>query len=144
MLIIKLMVGITEQNKISNNENHQYQDKTKLDQSPIIYIQQIKSVKRHDFDDKFHVEPRESIKSERIRGIMSNKDLMSVLGLRPSSLLISNRRKQVSHLLSKKKYQPDNSRMFIIKLPPNYSYYANEKDEVSNNDKNNKNNETVC
>jgi len=113
------------QNHIINNYDIQKYEHVKSTQSPITYIQQLRSIESN-FDDmketNFFKHQKLSKSSRENFKVASNQELFNVLGFQPSKLYLN--RKRLSYFLSKNHYQPDNSRIFIIKLPPNQNYYA--------------------
>lgn len=125
-----MLIKISEQSHIINNYDIQkHQD---IKSSPITYVHQLKS-----FDNNFNDMYQKNIfkqqklsKSSRENfKAASNQELFNILGFQPSKLY--SNRKRLSYFLSKNNYQPDNSRVFIIKLPPNQNYYAANNVKIS-------------
>ncbi|XP_070503661.1 uncharacterized protein [Chironomus tepperi] len=120
---------MTEQSHIINNYDIQKQHDVKSTQSPITYIFENNY---HPIHEKSFIKEQKLSKSSRENfKAASNKELFNALGFQPSKLY--SNRKRLSYFLSKNHYQPDNSRIFIIKLPPIQNYYASNNDKIAKN-----------
>ena len=120
-MLANLLVKVAEQSHIINNYDIQKYHDVQATQSPITYIHQLKSFE-NNFEKNIFKQQKLSKSSRENFKAASNQELFNVLGFQPSKMYLNQKR--LSYLLSKNHYQPDNSRIFIIKLPPNQNYYA--------------------
>ncbi|CAG9808048.1 unnamed protein product [Chironomus riparius] len=120
-LLANLLLKVSEQSHIINNFDIRKYHDVYSTQSPITYIHQLKSFE-NNFEKNVFKQQKLSKSSRENFKAASNQELLNVLGFHQSKMSLNQKRK--SYLLSKNQYQPDNSKIFIIKLPPNQNYYA--------------------
>lgn len=93
-----------------------------VSQSPITYVQRLVEP---GHDAKI-VRPKrnKAKKSDKQKSLMSNHELLSSLGLGKLPSPANHHRKRLATLQSRHVGRPDDSRVFIVKLPPNPHYYS--------------------
>uniref|UniRef100_A0A1I8Q6C0 Uncharacterized protein n=1 Tax=Stomoxys calcitrans TaxID=35570 RepID=A0A1I8Q6C0_STOCA len=116
---------------LESQQQHLSQTTPLRDRSNIHYMDEAKDMQQHQQDMQQHTRLSNKAKVKKVKNMGKNshglnKKLLNKLGFTKVKAPNSHNRKRLA-VESRRHASPDDSHMFIIKLPPNMYYYTNPK-----------------
>lgn len=119
VLLVQSIAGTSAATTSSVINSDRNKKAVNVSQSPITYVQHLVE------PDSKIIRPKRTKgkKNEKQKNLMSNHELLSSLGLGKLPSPSNHHRKRLA-TQSRHVGRPDDSRVFIVKLPPNTHYYS--------------------
>lgn len=122
VLLIQAIAAIpTTTSTASVIKNERNKKAVNVSQSPITYVQHLYEP---GHEAKINRPKRNKGKTDKHKNAMSNHELLNSLGLGKLPSPSNHHRKRLASTQSRHVGRPDDSRVFIVKLPPNPYYYS--------------------
>lgn len=117
---------------LKSNEQQRNKKAFNVSQSPITYVQRLESAvpEAKISRSKQRTKAKKIVNSGKSKNVKSNHELLNSLGLGKLPSPSNHHRKRLA-TQSRHAGRPDDSKIFIVKLPPNPYYYSHVNGKIS-------------